>query len=119
MVPRWIVPTQRTRRLAVRMLRTAKKAGGSEAVIEHYDELEAEQLLALVSVLLNRAVRDERPEPIRKHRMGAPIKPLELSDEDRARLLKRWYAGDRSPEAVLAYREYRRIHRHGEKVLKR
>lgn len=109
-----LAPTQRTNRLATALLQQARRTSGADAVAAFHGDIEAEQLLALVGVLLNRAVRDGKPEPIRKGRMGPPLKPLTLSDETRERLLKRFFAGDTSPEARLAHAEHRRIRRNGE-----
>lgn len=105
--PRWLAPTQRTQRLATMMTRHARATSGADAVTEFYGDLEAEQLLALVGVLLNRVVRPDVVPPAKK-RLGRPPIPFTLTPEERRLLTRRWWQGDRSPEARLGFTEYRR-----------
>lgn len=101
-----LAPTQRTNRLATAMLQHARRTSGAEAVAEYVDHLEPEQLLALMGVLLTRATKDV---PTTHRAMGRPPIPLKLTDEQRTEFVRRWWNGDQSALAHLAYREHRRL----------
>lgn len=101
-----LAPTQRTLRLATALLQQARRTSGAEAVAEYADHLEAGQLLALIGVLLTRATKEPRAP---RGTMGRPPIPLKLTDEQRDEFVRRWWNGDKSALAHLAYREHRRL----------
>lgn len=96
-----LVPTARTRLLAKRLIYESYQSTGVDAVLNHLDELEDDQIHALIGVLLT-ATKQHRKN-------GRPPLPLQFSETQRRELHRLYANGDRSPEVVAGHREYQRV----------
>lgn len=96
-----LVPTPRTRAVAQMLLRDATKASAVDAVLNHLDRIEDDQVHALIGVLLTAAKQHRR--------IGRPRLALKLTEAKRREMHTRYRRGEREPEVVEGEREYQRV----------
>lgn len=102
MIPN-LVPTARARRLADTLIMEAAADTGTDAVLNHLDHLDPEQVYAVLSVVLDRYChppgRPGRP----------PIARAEFTPAERRAAHAAYARGERTPEVVAGAREYQRV----------
>lgn len=96
-----LVPTARTRAVAQMLLRDAAKTTAIDAVLNHLDRIEADQVHALIGVLLTAAKQHKK--------LGRPRMTLHLTESQRREMHRRYRRGERTPEVVEGEREYQRV----------
>lgn len=96
-----VVPSDATRRLAASMIRDAAATTGADSALKHMPEMRADQLVALIGVLLTATKQHRKPG-------RAPV-PSQFTAEERRRGWSQYRQGVRTEFAVAAAREYRRM----------
>lgn len=97
-----VVPTQRTRDIARHMIATAAEESGADAVVRLLPKVPADQLPALVGVLLTNTKIQQR--------IGRPRLKDTYTEEERRRANRQYKAGMRDDWTMTGWREYQRIH---------
>ena len=96
-----VVPSQRVRRLAEEMVKDAEEMPGADVVIKYGRHIRRSDVPALLALLLTSTKAHKK--------LGRPALPAVLPEAERRRQYAFYKKGDRSPEAVHAFREYQRI----------
>ena len=97
-----LVPTTRTRRLADALIKEAAADTGTDAVLNHLDHLDGDQVYAVLGAVLDRHC----------HRPGRPpIARTEFTPDQRRAAHAAYARGERSPEVVAGEREYQRVNK--------
>ena len=93
-----VVPNARTKLIARAMVQDASLEPGADVVLKHLHKVPADQLPALIGVLLTATKIHKKT--------GRPRLADRFTPEVRAEGVRRYKAGERDEWVVAAYREY-------------